>query len=191
MPASAAARRSFTRLLVPVWIVTAAWDFVCASALSVFAYHTPAARLWQGVAATVLGPGALEGGAAAVAAGVALHLAVALTWSALFLLALRAWPALGRALATPAGALAVAAAYGPLIWLVMSLAVIPLATGRPPRFGVRWWVQIPAHVPFVTIPLVFTARRVWRARAGPAAARSAQSAASHRVAADGGDQSLG
>jgi hypothetical protein len=42
----------------------------------------------------------------------------------------------------------------------MSLMVIPLATGRPPRFGLRWWVQVVAHVPFVSVPLVFTARRV-------------------------------
>jgi hypothetical protein len=47
-----------------------------------------------------------------------------------------------------------------VIWLMMSLVVIPLATGRPPRIGVRWWVQVVAHVPFVTIPLVFTARKV-------------------------------
>jgi hypothetical protein len=38
--------------------------------------------------------------------------------------------------------------------------VIPLATGRPPRFGTRWWVQVGAHVPFVSLPLVFTARRL-------------------------------
>ena len=50
--------------------------------------------------------------------------------------------------------------YGPAIWLVMSLAVIPLATGAPPRLGARWRVQVAAHVPFVAIPLVFTARRV-------------------------------
>ena len=177
MPTSAVARPSFARLVVPVWLVTAAWDFVCASALSVFAYHTPVARLWQGVAATVLGPRALEAGATGVAAGIALHLAGALTWSTLFLLALRSWPALGRALAAPAGALAVAAVYGPLIWLVMSLVVIPIATGRPPRFGFRWWVQILAHVPFVTMPLVFTARRVWRERVADPAARPVESAA--------------
>jgi hypothetical protein len=69
-------------------------------------------------------------------------------------------PALRRTIAKPSGALAVAIAYGPVIWLVMSLAVIPLATGRPPKIGFRWWVQIFAHIPFVTIPLVFTARRV-------------------------------
>ncbi len=95
-----------------------------------------------------------------VAAGIALHLAVAFTWSALFVAATRTFPAIRRTIATPTGALAVATAYGPLIWLVMSLIVIPLATGRPPRFGFRWWVQVFAHIPFVTIPLVFTTRRV-------------------------------
>ena len=90
---------------------------------------------------------------------------VALTWAALFVTAARALPALRRAIASPAGALGVAAAYGPLIWLVMSLLVIPIATGRPPRFGFRWWVQVGAHLPFVTLPLVFTARRVMSGRA--------------------------
>lgn len=159
MATPVASRTSFARALVPVWLTTAAWDFVCASALSVFVYHTPFARFWQGVAATLLGPKALEGGIATVAAGLALHLTVALIWSAVFVAAVQIWPALRRAIQPPTGALAVAAAYGPLIWLVMSLVVIPLATGRPPRFGVRWWVQIVAHVPFVTIPLVFVTRR--------------------------------
>jgi hypothetical protein len=87
---------------------------------------------------------------------------VAFTWAAIFVAAALAWPALRRAIRTAGGALAVAAAYGPLIWLVMSLLVIPLATGRPPRFGLRWWVQVGTHIPFVSIPLVFTARRVLR-----------------------------
>ena len=153
-------RPSFVHAVVPVWLVTAAWDFVCATALSVLAYGSTAAALWRGVAATVLGASALSGGAVAVAEGIAIHMAVALTWSALFVGAARLWPALLRAIRTPGGALAVAAVYGPAIWLVMSLIVIPLATGGPPRFGTRWWVQIAAHIPFVTIPLVFTARRV-------------------------------
>jgi hypothetical protein len=143
-----------------VWLVTAAWDFVCASALGFFAYHTPVARFWRGVAATVLGPGALQGGTGALLAGIGLHLAVALVWSLVFVVAARNWPALRNAIRTPAGALAVAAVYGPAIWLVMSLAVIPLATGRLSNFGFRWWVQVFAHLPFVTLPLVFTARRV-------------------------------
>ena len=75
------------------------------------------------------------------------------------------------------GALAVAMVYGPAIWLVMSLVVIPLATGRPSTFGARWWVQIVAHVPFVTIPLVFAARRMLGVATGPGAVRTAVRAA--------------
>jgi hypothetical protein len=145
--------------LLLTWLGTAAWDFLCASALSVLAYGSPFARLWQGVASTVLGPAALQMGAEGVAVGLALHLAVAFTWSALFVLTLAMSPQLRRVVARPSGALAVACAYGPVIWLVMSLVVIPLASGRPPAFGFRWGVQVFAHVPFVTLPLVFTARR--------------------------------
>jgi hypothetical protein len=151
---------SFTRALLAVWLVTAAWDAVCATALGVLAYGSTAAGVWQGVAATVMGTQALSGGAPAVAAGLGLHLMVAFTWSALFVAAATAWPALRRTIRSPGGAFAVAAAYGPAIWLVMSLVVIPLATGRPPRFGFRWWVQVGAHVPFVSLPLVFAARRM-------------------------------
>jgi hypothetical protein len=155
-------RNPFLRLLVPVWLLTAAWDFGCASALSIFGYHSTFTRLWQGVAATVLGPTAIGGGTSTVLAGLALHLAVALTWSALFVLAAVRWSGLRNMIATRGGALAVAIAYGPLIWLVMSLVVIPLALHRPPAFGARWWTQVGAHVPFVSIPLVFMARHVLR-----------------------------
>ena len=154
------ADRGFVRQLLPGWGVTTVWDGVCATALGVLAYGSTAAGVWQGVASTLLGPRALTGGAAALAMGLGLHTMVALTWSAVFVTASRIWPALRRTIRTPGGALAVAAAYGPLIWLVMSLVVIPIATGRLPRIGARWWVQVGAHLPFVSIPLVFTARRM-------------------------------
>jgi len=148
------------RAILMTWLVTAAWDCACATMLSVFAYGSTFTRLWQGVASTVIGPKALTMGARGVAAGLGLHLVVAFVWSAAFVFAVSRSGALRRAIVRPAGAVAVASAYGPLIWLVMSIIVIPLATGRPPAFGFRWWVQIFAHVPFVTLPLVFTARRV-------------------------------
>jgi hypothetical protein len=147
------------RALLLTWVVTAAWDFVCASALAVFGYHSTVARLWQGVAATVLGARAAQLGGRGIAVGLALHLGVALTGSALFVGLLARSSALRHVVRRPLGALAGAAAYGPVIWLAMSCVVIPLATGRPPTFGFRWWVQVFAHLPFVTLPLVFTARR--------------------------------
>jgi hypothetical protein len=115
--------------------------------------------LWQGVASTALGPAALTMGTRGVAAGLGLHLLVALVWSAIFVLALVRSATLRRIVGRPGGAVAVAIVYGPIIWLVMSLIVIRVATGRPTAFGFRWWVQLVAHVPFVTLPLVFTARR--------------------------------
>ena len=152
-------RQRVARAALVTWLVTAAWDFICASALSVFAYHSTFRRLWQGVAAAALGPRALEIGAWGIIAGLGLHLFVAFIWSTLFVLALATSDRLRRLVSRAAGAFVVACLYGPMIWLVMSLAIIPLATGRPPTFAFRWWVQIVAHVPFVTLPLVFTARR--------------------------------
>ena len=150
--------RSVGRAVLVTWLVTAAWDFVCASTLSVVAYGSTFSRLWQGVASAAFGPSALEMGARGVALGLMLHLLVALTWSSILVLSLTRSVTLRRTVASAGGAILVAAAYGPIIWLVMSLVVIPLSTGRPPAFGFRWWVQVFAHVPFVTLPLVFTAR---------------------------------
>ena len=146
------------RSVLVTWLVTALWDFLCATALSVFAYHSTFSRLWAGIGVVAVKRNS-------VAAGIAIHFVVAFVWSALFVLVAAAAPALRRAIARPSGALAVAAIYGPLIWLVMSIAIIPLSTGKLPAFGLRWWVQIFAHVPFVTIPVVFTARRMLDSRA--------------------------
>ena len=154
-----ARRSSVITAILATWLVTAAWDFVCATMLSVLAYGSTFARLWQSVAAVVLGAPALTLGARGVAAGLGLHLLVALTWSTIFVLTLDRSATLRRAVGPRTGAIAVALVYGPLIWLVMSLVVIRVATGRPTVFGFRWWVQLFAHVPFVTLPLVFTARR--------------------------------
>src|SRR3954447_16440872 len=101
-------RRSVGAAILATWLVTAAWDFVCATMLSVFAYGSTFSRLWQGVASTAIGPAALTMGARGVAAGLGLHLLVALVWSTLFLLTLDASGALRRAVARPGGAIGVA-----------------------------------------------------------------------------------
>jgi hypothetical protein len=88
-----------------------------------------------------------------------MHVGVAFGWSAVFLLLVLSSSWLREILAEPSGVVAVAAVYGPLIWLVMSLAVIPLLTHRPPAFNFRWWVQLVGHVPFVALPIVATIGR--------------------------------
>ncbi len=56
------------------------------------------------------------------------------------------------------GTLKVAALFGPVVWLTMSLAVIPLLVHRPPMIGVRWWIQLVGHVFVVGLPIVATVR---------------------------------
>ena len=161
-----------SRLLL-TWLVTATIDGLFASTLSVVAYGSTVTRLWQGVASTVLGPSAFTGGVRTALVGVLLHLGVALGWSAVFLALLGASAWLRRVVATPGGILAVAAVYGPAIWLVMSIAVIPLLTGRPPTFTVRWWVQLVGHIPFVAVPIVAMSARGANVRAREPLAPSA------------------
>jgi uncharacterized membrane protein YagU involved in acid resistance len=90
--------------------------------------------------------------------GVLMHFGVAFGWSAVFLLAMRLrW--VRDILSSRYGMAKAAALYGPLIWTVMSLVVIPLLTHRPPTIGTRWWVQFFGHIPFVGLPIVATLGR--------------------------------
>ena len=151
-------------LFLRTWLIITGADFLFASCLSVFAYGSTFSRLWQGVASTVLGPSAMQGGTRTVLVGLLLHVCVAFTWSAVFLVAATAWLRLQRIIATPAGMLGVAAVYGPAIWCVMSLVVIPTLTGRPPTITTRWWIQLFAHIPFVALPIVTVVGRGLNAR---------------------------
>ena len=142
-----------SRLLIAS-LVTGVTDGLFSSGLAAFAYGSTVTRLWQGVASTLLGAAAFEGGTRTAAIGLLMHFGVAFTWSAVFLALVLASSWIRDAIASPAGVLTAAAVYGPLIWLVMSLAIIPLFTHRPPVINVRWWVQFFGHIPFVALPIV-------------------------------------
>jgi len=156
--------RQTLSLLVRTWVTIAIIDGIFASCLSVFAYGSTVTRLWQGVASVVLGPSAMQGGTRTALVGILLHICVAFTWSAVFLTLASNWASLRRLIATPAGILAVAAVYGPAIWCVMSMVVIPIATGRPPSITGRWWIQLLGHIPFVALPIVTVVGRGLNAR---------------------------
>jgi len=134
--------------------LTAAIDGLFSSVLSAFFYGSTVARLFQGVASTLLGAGAIDGGARPALIGVLMHIGVAFGWSAVFALILERSAALRRFVARPGGPIAVAAVYGPIIWMVMSLLIIPQLTHRPPAITFRWWVQFFGHIPFVGLPIV-------------------------------------
>jgi hypothetical protein len=148
-------------LLTLVWagLLTAASDFVFATVLTTLFFHATFLRLWQGVASVPLGREALDGGARTMWIGLALHVCVAFWWSAVFLFGAMRLGLVRKMLFSRLGVLKVAAWYGPLIWLVMTLIVIPTFTKRPPSLALRWWVQLVGHVPFVALPIAWTARR--------------------------------
>jgi len=145
--------------LVRAGLLTGVTDGLFSSVLSVVFYDSTVTRLFQGVASTLLGKEAFDGGTSTALVGVLMHFGVAFGWSAIFLLlALRsAW--IRRVLASRYGVVKVASVYGPFIWLVMSLLVIPLLLHRPPTINIRWWVQLIGHFPFVGIPIVASIAR--------------------------------
>jgi len=138
--------------------LTAISDGTFSSVLSVAAYGSTVTRLFQGVASTLLGPTAFEGGARTAVVGVAMHVGVAFAWSAVFLFLVLRWSWARAVLASRYGPVKIALVYGPLIWVVMSAIVIPLLVHRPPTIGFRWWVQLFGHIPFVGFPIAASSR---------------------------------
>ena len=140
--------------LVRAGLLTGIVDGLFSSVLSAFFYGSTVSRLWQGVASVLLGSDALNGGRRTALIGLLMHFGVAFAWSAVFLFLLLRWEWIRGLLASRHGVLKVAALYGPFIWMVMSLVVIPALTRRPPRITLRWWIQWFGHIPFVGIPIV-------------------------------------
>jgi hypothetical protein len=135
-------------------VLTGVTDGLFSSVLSVAFYHSTVQRLFQGVASTLLGAEAFNGGTLTFAIGVLMHFGVAFGWSVVFLLIAKRARWIRRLLDSPYGVVKVASLYGPFIWMVMSLAVIPLLLQRPPAINIRWLVQLIGHIPFVGIPIV-------------------------------------
>ncbi|HEY9421266.1 MAG TPA: hypothetical protein VIW92_07625 [Thermoanaerobaculia bacterium] len=142
--------------IVRAGLLTGVTDGLFASVLSVAFYDSTVTRLFQGVATTLLGPAALDGGIKTAAVGVLMHFGVALGWSAVFLFLLNRSSWIRGLLRSRYGVLKVATLYGPFIWIVMSLVVIPLLLHRPPAITGRWWVQLIGHIPFVGLPIVWS-----------------------------------
>ena len=142
--------------LVRAGLLTALSDGLFSTVLVTVFYGSTFARLWQGVASTLLGPTAIGGGTRTVVIGLVMHVAVAFTWSALFLFPVLRAQWVQTQLASPYGVLKIAALYGPCIWMAMSLVVIPLLVHRPPAITYRWWIQLFGHIPFVAVPIVAT-----------------------------------
>src|SRR5262249_21495320 len=145
--------RSILSRILLAGLVTGVIDGLFASIQSFF-YDSNPERVFQGVASTLLGPSALDGGIRTAAVCVLMHFGVALGWSTVFMLLYESLPRLRSLVQSPLGPLKVAAVYGPFIWLVMSLVVIPLLVHHPTVIRPRWWIQLVGHIFFVGLPIV-------------------------------------
>lgn len=151
-------------LVLASTLAVALLDGLFAIFLYVVRGTTTIERLFQGIASALIGPAAYRGGATTFALGVALHLTVALAWSVIFLLALRGSRLVPRMLEWRFGALDVALWFGPLVYVVMSMALIPLFTHRVPPITLNWVIVLLGHIPFVGLPIaliVGRASRTW------------------------------
>jgi hypothetical protein len=138
--------------LVLAGLLTGLVDGMFSSVLSVAFYGSTATRLFQGVAATLLGPDAFNGGTRTALVGLLMHFGVAFGWSAVFLLLVTKSSWIRGQVAAP---------YGVLLVVVRPLDLagdvarrIPVLVHRAPAVTIRWWVQLIGHIPFVALPIV-------------------------------------
>ena len=157
VPQHALKRAALPRLM-RVGLLTGVVDGLWAIVLTLI-YQRSQTRLWQGIAAVPFGQSMFDGGAPTILLGVAIHFCVAFAWSALFLLLVLRSPWLRGVLDSPYGFFTIAAVYGPLIWIVMSLVVIPHFTHQPAAITYRWWIQLAGHIVFVGLPIVWSIGR--------------------------------
>jgi hypothetical protein len=143
-----------TSRLVRAGLLTGVTDGLFATVQSLLTPGSTVMKLWQGVASTVLGKSAYDGGIPTALLGVLMHFCVAFGWSAVFLFVVMRLSWVRRTVSSPSGVVGIAALYGPFIWLVMSLVVIPVLLHRAPRITSRWWIQLVGHIPFVGLPIV-------------------------------------
>ncbi|MHB8839243.1 MAG: hypothetical protein ACYC7F_09860 [Gemmatimonadaceae bacterium] len=157
MSANVAPRSFAARLLrtgLTIGVVDALWAVVLT-----LSYGRSITGLWQGVAAVPFGKAMLAGGASTALAGLAVHFGVAFWWSFVFLWT-HTQSATVRSLASSGtGVALLSAVYGPLIWCIMSLVVIPTLTHVPTVITTRWVIQLFGHMVFVGLPIVWTVRR--------------------------------
>jgi hypothetical protein len=114
----------------------------------------PMRRIFQSVAAGLLGKASFEGGAATAALGLGLHLLIATAMSVTYYLVARRWPILWqRPLLCGAG-------YGLLLYAIMNDVVVPLSAAGPGSKDPLWiGLSVAVHALLIGIPIALFTRR--------------------------------
>jgi uncharacterized membrane protein YagU involved in acid resistance len=111
-------------------------------------------RIFQSVAAGLLGEASYEGGAATAALGLLLHFFIACSMAVTYYLVARHWPLLVRR-PVPLGL-----AYGLLLYVIMNHVVVPLSAAGGGSQDPTWIaLTIVVHAVLIGLPIAWFASR--------------------------------
>ncbi|MEO8202192.1 MAG: hypothetical protein ABI679_16795 [Gemmatimonadota bacterium] len=136
-------------------LVAGAFDITFAWAFWAIKVGLSAERIFQSVAAGLLGDASFEGGAATAALGLALHFFIAITMSFTYYLVARRWAPLQRSPWTY-GPL-----YGVLLYAIMNYVVVPLSAAGGGGSKNAWWIglSIAVHAFLIGTPIALFSRK--------------------------------
>ena len=155
-------RRSQTADVLTGGLVAGTLDISYACVFWALKAGVPPRRIFQSVAAGLLGPASFEGGAATAALGLLLHFFIATTMSLAYYVAAGRFPVLVRR------AILCGAIYGLLLYVVMNYVVVPLSAASPgPRDPLWIGLSVLVHMFLVGVPVAVIARSGHRALCSP------------------------
>lgn len=135
-------------------LVAGTLDIFYACAFWALRAGVPPRRIFQSVAAGLLGPASFAGGARTAALGLALHFFIATSMSVTYYVIASRYVALHRRPAL------YGASYGLLLYGIMNQVVVPLSAAAPGSTD-RLWVtlSIAVHMFLIGVPIALAARR--------------------------------
>ena len=143
------------RLVLAGGLVAGALDITYACVFWAIKAGVPAQRIFQSVAAGLLGTASFTGGWPTAVLGLALHFFIATTMSVTYYVAARRIPILGGR-PVPFGA-----AYGLLLYVIMNYIVVPLSAAGHGGAKDPLWValSIVVHMFLIGVPIALFSRR--------------------------------
>ncbi|HET7024950.1 MAG TPA: hypothetical protein VFI39_07100 [Gemmatimonadales bacterium] len=120
---------------------------------------TTTRRIFQGIAAGILGKSTFDGGAGTEILGVILHFTIAYTWTLVYFIISRRWTSIRRLVQSRRGAAIAGPVWGIVMWLGMDLIVVPLSHARPTPVGSgTFWFFLLQHAVMLGPAIVWIVR---------------------------------
>ena len=142
------------RFVLAGGLVAGALDITYACVFWAIKAGVPAQRIFQSVAAGLLGKASFEEGAATAVLGLSLHFFIASTMALTYYLVSRRWTVLVRR-PVPLGI-----AYGLLLYVVMNYIVVPLSAAGPGSRDPTWiTMTVAVHGFLIGLPIAWFASR--------------------------------